>query len=139
MNNESEKPLEVSALIVIRKKGTEPSQILNVLAHNKNRYGFPGGKLEAGESPKEAVIRETNEELGVTPASITYRATYEALTPEGRGIKMHVFTGEVPENITPANEIAELYWLTYNQMAANQDLLTPITIQYILPLLKSLE
>lgn len=31
----------------------------------QDKYGFPGGHLEIGENPDEAVVRETNEELGV--------------------------------------------------------------------------
>lgn len=138
MSQDTHRSLEVSALIVTRKEGSKPLEVLNVLAHNKSKYGFPGGKLEENESPTDAVIRETEEELGVTPTNIVYRDTYEALTPEGRGIKMHVFTGNVAENISPANEIAELHWLTYDQMTADLDLLTPITIEHILPLIKSL-
>jgi 8-oxo-dGTP pyrophosphatase MutT (NUDIX family) len=131
-------PLQVSALIVTRKDGNDSLEVLNVLAHNKTKYGFPGGKLEESESPEEAVVRETEEELGVIPTNIVYRDTYEALTPEGRGIKMFVFTGNVTEDIAPTNEIAELHWLTYEQMANSMDLLTPMTIEHVLPLIKTL-
>lgn len=114
------------------------TEILNVLAHNKSKYGFPGGKLEAGESPEDAVIRETEEELGVKPTNVVYKDTYRALTPEGRGIEMFVFTGEVSGDIKPTNEIAELYWLTYEQMAGGVSLLTPMTIDHVMPMLKTL-
>lgn len=136
--SQDQPPLLVSALIVTRTSTEGTTEVLNVLAHNKTKYGFPGGKLEEGETPEQAVIRETDEELGATPANLKYIATYSALTPEGRGIEMYVFTGSVSDDIKPTNEIAELHWLTYQQMADRIDLLTPMTIEHILPILKSL-
>ena len=138
MANDNNAPLTVSALIVTRKNKDGVIEILNVLAHNKNKYGFPGGKLEAGESPEDAVVRETEEELGIKPTHVMYIDTYKALTPEGRGIEMSVFTGEVSGNIQPTNEIAELHWLTYEQMEDSQSLLTPMTIEHVMPILKNL-
>lgn len=138
MPDNSDAPLTVSALIVTRRNDDGVTEILNVLAHNKDKYGFPGGKLEAGESPEDAVIRETEEELGVKPTHVVYKDTYTALTPEGRGIEMSVFTGEVSGDIKPTNEIAELHWLTYEQMADDLDLLTPMTIDHVMPMLKTL-
>lgn len=130
--------ITVSALLVTRKNISGETEILNVLAHNKHKYGFPGGKLNEGETPEEAVIRETEEELGVKPLTITYRDTFAALTPEGRHLTMHVFTGEIPEKIAPTNEIAELHWLTYRQMEVSAHLLTPMTATHIMSLLKKL-
>lgn len=138
MPDHNNAPLTVSALIVTRTNDDGVTEILNVLAHNKNKYGFPGGKLEAGESPEDAVMRETEEELGVRPTNVVYKDTYKALTPEGRGIEMSVFAGEVSGDIKPTNEIAELHWLTYEQMADELNLLTPMTIDHVMPLLKTL-
>lgn len=136
--DKSQTPLLVSALIVTRKNSSGATEILNVLAHNKTKYGFPGGKVENGETPEQAVIRETIEELGVEPTDIVQKGMYSALTPEGRKIDMYVFTGSVSNDIGPNAEIAELHWLTYRHMSKNVDILTPMTIEHVLPLLKEL-
>lgn len=136
--DKSQTPLLVSALIVTRKNDDGVTEILNVLAHNKTKYGFPGGKIEDSETPEQAVIRETIEELGVEPIDIVQKGVYSALTPEGRKIDMYVFTGSVSSDIGPNAEIAELHWLTYQQMSESLDILTPMTIEHVLPLLKEM-
>jgi len=137
MNQENQQPIVVSALIATRQ-GRDFVEFLNVLAYNKTKYGFPGGKLEPDETPEQAVIRETEEEIGIIPTNIQYLGVFDSLTPEGRGIKMYVFSGNVAENIAPSREISELHWLTYDQMINSKELLTPMTIEYVMPILKSI-
>jgi mutator protein MutT len=33
--------------------------------YDRRRWGFPGGAVEPGETPEQAVVRETREETGV--------------------------------------------------------------------------
>jgi len=40
-------------------------EVLIVRANYKNYWTFPGGIIDAGETPKEASIRETYEEVGI--------------------------------------------------------------------------
>jgi len=56
-----QKPFAVSA-IISNKKG----QVLCVSRKdNHNDFGLPGGKLDPGETPEEAIVREIKEETGL--------------------------------------------------------------------------
>lgn len=48
----------------------------------KDGWEFPGGKIEAGESPQEALLREIEEELGVAIIIEDYFMTVEYDYPE---------------------------------------------------------
>ncbi len=45
---------------------TEDGRVLVVKAHYKKYWSFPGGVIDAGETPRRAAARETQEEVGVS-------------------------------------------------------------------------
>ena len=45
-------------------------RVMNENDRNGGRWGFPGGGVEEGENPLEAVIRECEEEIGVRPVGL---------------------------------------------------------------------
>ena len=57
--------LIVSAGVTLGKNGRVMICRRGPHVHNAMKWEFPGGKLEAGESPEEALARELKEELDI--------------------------------------------------------------------------
>ncbi|PJJ52770.1 NUDIX hydrolase [Hymenobacter chitinivorans] len=92
--------------------------VLSTRSRGKDRYYFPGGKREAGETDAQTLIREIREELTVTltPESLRYLGTFEAQAhghAEGVLVRMLCYAADYSGTLQPAAEIAELAWLTY--------------------------
>src|SRR5277367_3644771 len=57
-----------------------------------NVWDLPGGHLEAGESPDQALIRELEEELGIVPTRFAPLDIFDELNPEKYGAhQYHVY------------------------------------------------
>ncbi len=109
---------------VLFKRGT----ILACRRKDSARYGrkweFPGGKIEPGESAREALDRELHEELAirVVEASLFHRQEWvypaSATDREDGVFRVHYFTvsefeGE-PQNLA----FSEIRWVTVEELQA---------------------
>lgn len=56
--------------------------------HQGNRWEFPGGKIEAGESTDAALVRELAEEIGIVPLRWHLRLALAHTYPEKR-VRLH--------------------------------------------------
>ena len=74
-------------------------------------WEFPGGKREEGESGEEAVIREIQEELGITIAVDCFLCTVEHQY-DGFFLIMDCYLAHIQEGRIKANEHIALRWLT---------------------------
>lgn len=103
-------------------------------AHQGGLWEFPGGKVEAGEEPSQALIRELDEELGIQASNprpfMQLRHEYPDKSIFLDIWQVHEFTGE-PEG----REGQQVRWVPRSQLkdyvfpAAN----TPIVNKLVLP------
>ena len=92
-------------------------------------WEFPGGKIEPGESPEEALARELNEELGIQatigPAVTRIRHNYRhGGAVDLQFFAVHEFTGEIVNHIYNQFRWVRLEELSgYDFLAADRGLI----------------
>ena len=99
--------------IVLEKRGNEPS---------KGKWSIPGGLVELGESPEQAVIREVKEEtcLDVENPSLIDVVSNVDLDEKGKvkyhyviiDYLVHVKSGK----LNAASDAAELRWVSFEEV-----------------------
>lgn len=102
--------------------------------HQGDRYEFAGGKVDAGESPAQALVRELDEELGIAVlhAQFLQRLTYAY--PE-KTVRLHVYRVDQFVGTPQGREGQPLHWVAINQLDqyAFPDANTPIVRAAQLP------
>ena len=97
------------------------SRVLLTERHKgKNMEGlweFPGGKVDKGETPEAALIRELQEELGVdTETSCLAPFTFASHTYEKFHLLMPLYVCRVWKGIPVGKEGQRLSWVRPNEM-----------------------
>lgn len=113
--------------LLVRKRGT-------------THFMQPGGKIEAGEAPVQALQRELHEELNFDISSLDTEwvasLTDVAVNEPDTSLLAEVFIIRTEaDTFTPAAEIEEVIW--FDPRVESSYLLAPLTEHQILPMLRS--
>lgn len=127
------KAVDPATLVFVVKDG----QIL--LIRKKRGLGAgkvngPGGRLEAGETPLDAAVREVQEELRVTPVGLVKRGELRFQFVDGYSIHVHVFQADDCEGTAEETDEAIPLWtdvaaIPYDEMWADDRIWLPWMLQ----------
>ncbi|MFT4044414.1 MAG: NUDIX domain-containing protein [Gordonia sp. (in: high G+C Gram-positive bacteria)] len=131
---ENGRTILVSAVVLRDHRGA----VLTVRKRNTDRFMFPGGKPEVGETAEAAAIREVAEELAVEldPARLQLVGVFTAEAANEPGCKVQATVFEHPPvSISgTAAEIDEMRWQALGERPYPDDL-APLLADHVFPTL----
>ncbi len=120
MNNPSERwsdynPDDHAVLCFLRGNG-------RILLMRKKRglgagkINAPGGKVEPGETMREAAVRETAEEVGLTPRDPDHRGTLRFAFADGYRLEVHLFIARRWSGRLTETDEADPFWVSEHEI-----------------------
>lgn len=123
--------IRIAAALLIGSDG----QTLLVRKRGTQAFMQPGGKIDAGEQPAQALARELHEELNlrIDPNTAVYLGKFSApaVNEPGFTVEAELFQVNIDVTVTPAAEIEEVRWIDPAGDGGLQ--LAPLTRDLILP------
>lgn len=121
MNKKSQAVLVVAALV---RRAGDPEKRILVVRRGPAQSGagfweFPGGKVEEGESPEEALVREIDEELAVSIRVQGLLAEEEYAYPS-KSIRLRVYWTETEQAEVKLSEHDALKWLLPEEIVVDE-------------------
>jgi 8-oxo-dGTP pyrophosphatase MutT (NUDIX family) len=111
------------AVVVVRSDISQQAALLLTyrtahLKRHSNQFAFPGGRMDEGETPEEAALRECHEEIGLElPASAIIGRLDDFATRSGfRMTPVVVWGGEVGKLSPDPNEVDEVFRIPFQEI-----------------------
>ena len=111
------KRIEVVAAII--RKGNKVFATQRGYGDWKDWWEFPGGKMEAGETPEQALRREIREELSTEISVDEFLCTVEHAYPQFH-LTMHCYLCSLLTEALHLNEHEAARWLTTDELDSVQ-------------------
>ncbi|WP_174802370.1 NUDIX hydrolase [Martelella limonii] len=103
--------IRIAVALIINDRG----EMLTVRKRGTSAFMQPGGKIDAGETPVAALIRELGEELALkaAPEDFAYEGRYreQAANEPGMIVEADAFSWLAAPAVSPQAEIEEVKWL----------------------------
>ena len=113
MNTGERKHIEVVAAVIC--EGNRIFATQRGYGEWKDWWEFPGGKMEVGETPEEALVREIREELSAEISVDEFLCTVEYDYPAFH-LKMHCYLCSLVTEALHLNEHEAARWLTKDEL-----------------------
>ena len=125
-------PKETAVLTFIRRGG-ELLLIEKKRGLGAGKVNAPGGRIEAGETAEQAAVRETREEVGLTPLGLRPAGRLDFAFTDGYSLCCHVFTADGFEGTMTETDEAAPFWcaesaIPYDRMWADDRLWLPLML-----------
>jgi mutator protein MutT len=123
---------EISGCLIIRS-----GKVLLLHREDKEHWEVPGGKVEEDESPTQAAIRKTQEEIGVMPSLESPFFSGEFKPPDSERIALwHCYRAEIEGK--PEIQVKEFDEARYVDPGNLDDLDLAPNLEMILPALRKI-
>jgi len=126
-------PRETATLMFIRMDGMV-LLIRKLMGMGAGLINAPGGRVDPGETPEEGAIRESQEELLVTPIGVKKAGELAFQFRDGYSLRCHVYTATSYEGVPTQTMEAIPLWvdereMPYGQMWADDRLWYPLVVE----------
>ena len=115
----------VSAVLIALVDGDDGAEVLLTrrsmeMRNHRGEISFPGGRLDAGETPVDAALREAHEEVGLdpsAPAVVGELAHLNTIVSRSYIVPVVAVLDRRPELVAQTGEVDRVFWTPVSQLA----------------------